>query len=108
MSIIHFIIYVTVSADGIINLVTLVSFHLFLEYFNAEGSIPRGLTSGYTPKINAVQKQLKLVAKWKNYDIAKEEIFIAENRNHLTCLQVKSTCSRNCHIIIMYNMCVNQ
>ncbi|XP_071124314.1 transient receptor potential cation channel subfamily M member-like 2 [Mytilus edulis] len=62
-------------------------FGIYTEYFNAEGSIPRGLTSGYTPKINAVQKQLKLVAKWKNYDIAKEEIFIAENRNHLTCLQ---------------------
>lgn len=106
MSIIHFIIYVTVSADGIINLVTLVSFHFFLEYL--EGSIPGGLKSGYTAKINAVQKQLKLVAKWKNYDIAKEEIFIAENRNHLTCLQVKSTCSRSCHIIIMYDMCVNQ
>ncbi|XP_063414557.1 transient receptor potential cation channel subfamily M member-like 2 isoform X1 [Mytilus trossulus] len=62
-------------------------FGKYTEYFHAEDNLERGLTSRYTPKINAVQKQLKLVAKWKNYDIAKKEIFIAENRNDLTCLQ---------------------
>ncbi|XP_052078842.1 transient receptor potential cation channel subfamily M member 5-like [Mytilus californianus] len=62
-------------------------FDIYKEYFNTEDSRQKEWISGNTPKINAVMKQLKLVAKWKNYDIAKKEIFIAENRNQLTCLQ---------------------
>lgn len=35
-----------------------------------------------------IKKQLKLVTKWKRCDIAWNDIFIAENRNELSDLQV--------------------
>ncbi|XP_052077430.1 transient receptor potential cation channel subfamily M member-like 2 [Mytilus californianus] len=36
---------------------------------------------------NSIKKQLKLVEKWKRYDIADKEIFIARNRHELSQLQ---------------------
>lgn len=61
---------------------------LYLEYYKTEVSNPRKSTNENDMKINIVQKQLKLVQKWKRCDIAMKDIFKTKNRNQLKDLQV--------------------
>ncbi|CAC5426871.1 TRPM7 [Mytilus coruscus] len=75
-------------------------FDIYKECFNTEDDRQKECASGNVLKLNAVKKQLELVTKWKNYDIAKKEIFIAENRNQLTCLQFQVENKARCYSVL--------
>ncbi|VDI26803.1 Hypothetical predicted protein, partial [Mytilus galloprovincialis] len=62
-------------------------FDTYTEYYKTEVSNPRKSTNENDMKINIVQKQLKLVQKWKRCDIAMKDIFKTKNRNQLKDLQ---------------------